>query len=93
MSNNQNDLVRCAMEKIRRDEKFKPDCCFIIPAGPTGATGATGPTARFNNSSNKFIYNFKQIYFKNKNKQLNELAYFYIYYLFFICCSSIKAIG
>ena len=48
MSNNQNDLVKWAMEKIRRDEKFKPDCCFIIPTGPTGpgggATGPTGPT-------------------------------------------------
>jgi len=43
MNNNQNDLVRWAMEKIRRDEKFKPNCCFIIPTGPTGGTG-TGPT-------------------------------------------------
>jgi len=43
MNNEQNDLVRCAMEKIRRDERFKPNCCFIIPTGPTGGTG-TGPT-------------------------------------------------
>jgi len=47
MSNNQNDLVKWAMEKIRRDEKFKPDCCFIIPTGPTGPSGGpighTGP--------------------------------------------------
>ena len=70
MNNNQNDLVRCAMEKIRRDEKFKPNCCFIIPTGPTGPGG--GATARFNNSSNKIIHNFKRIPFKYKQKQVNE---------------------
>lgn len=45
MNNEQNDLVRYAMEKIKRDQRFKPDCCFIIPTGPTGpGTGPTGPT-------------------------------------------------
>ena len=41
MNNEQNDLVRCAIEKIKRDEKFKPNCCFVMPTG--GITGPTGP--------------------------------------------------
>ena len=45
MNNNNNELVRWAMEKIKRDEKHRPECCVVIgPTGPTGATGATGPT-------------------------------------------------
>ena len=45
MNNNDNELERWAIEKIRRDQKFKPNCCFIIPTGPTGpGTGITGPT-------------------------------------------------
>ena len=40
MKNNKNDLIKRAMEKIKRDQKCKPICCAII--GPTGATGATG---------------------------------------------------
>lgn len=44
--------------------------------GPTGPTGATGPTARFNNSSNKIIHNFKQIPFKYKQKTSILLVYF-----------------
>ena len=59
MNNNQNDLVRWAMEKIRRDEKFKPNCCFVIPTGPTGPgggpTGPTGATDRLFKSSNRII--------------------------------------
>ena len=54
MNNEQNDLVRWAKEKIRRDERYRPDCCLFIgptgptgpaggPTGPTGPTGATGP--------------------------------------------------
>jgi len=53
MNNEQNDLVTRAMEKIRCDEKCKPNCFGVIgptgptgpaggPTGPTGATGATG---------------------------------------------------
>ena len=45
MNNNDNELERWAREKIRRDQRFKPNCCFIIPTGPTGpAGGPTGPT-------------------------------------------------
>lgn len=43
MNNKQNDLLRRAMEKIRCDEKHRPDCCVVIvPTGPTGPSG--GPT-------------------------------------------------
>ena len=45
MNNNDNELERWAREKIRREQRFKPNCCFIIPTGPTGpAGGPTGPT-------------------------------------------------
>lgn len=45
-NNNDNDLIREALEKIRRDSRFRPNCNVIIgPTGPTGpAGGATGPT-------------------------------------------------
>lgn len=55
MNNNDNELVRWAMEKIRCDEKHRPDCCVVV-----------GPTAQFNNSSNNIIHKFKQITFKFK---------------------------
>jgi len=45
MNNYDNELERWAIEKIRRDQRFKPNCCFIMPTGPTGpGTGITGPT-------------------------------------------------
>ena len=55
MNNNDNELVRWAQEKIKRDQRFKPNCNVIIgptgptgpsggPTGPTGATGDIGPT-------------------------------------------------
>ena len=45
MNNNQNNLIKCAMEKIKNDQKFKPNCNVVIgPAGADGATGPTGPT-------------------------------------------------
>ena len=44
MNNNDNELLRCAMEKIKRDEKFKPNCCIFLPTGGTGTVGPTGPT-------------------------------------------------
>ena len=44
MNNNQNDLIRFAMEKIKRDEKFKPACNTFIIGDGIGATGPTGPT-------------------------------------------------
>lgn len=40
MKNNKNDLVRRAMEKIKCDEKCKPNCCVVI--GPTGPIVPTG---------------------------------------------------
>ena len=60
MNNNDNELVRWAMEKIRCDEKHRPDCCVVVgPTGPTGPasgpTGPTGPTERLFKSSNKII--------------------------------------
>ena len=60
MNNGQNELIRCAMEKIRRDEKFKPDCCFIIP---------TGPTALYDYFFNKINrnYSFSKKYTPHKN--------------------------
>lgn len=58
MNNNNNELERWAREKIRRDQKFRPDCNIVI--------GPTGPTARLFKSSNKIIHNFKQIPFKYK---------------------------
>lgn len=72
--NNNDSLIRRALEKIKRDQKFKPDCTTIIgptgpaggptgPTGPTGATGDIGPTGRFNNSSNKIIHSFQAKYF------------------------------
>ena len=33
MNNKQNNLIRCALEKIKKDEKHRPNCCVII--GPT----------------------------------------------------------
>lgn len=129
MNNNDNDLVRWAREKIKRDSKFKPACnTFIITDGigatgptgpqgpatitvgstttsepgtdatvtnvgtdenvvlefniPAGATGDVGPTARFNNSSNKIIHNFKQIPFKHKeNKSLTCFKFQLIFYI------------
>ena len=50
MNNEQNDLIRWAMEKIRCDEKHRPDCCVVV-----GPTGPTGPTERLFKSSNKII--------------------------------------
>ena len=46
MDNNDNELIRWAKEKIRRDQRFRPNCNVIIgPTGPTGPSGgATGPT-------------------------------------------------
>ena len=46
MNNNNNELERWAREKIRRDQKCKPQCCVIVgPTGPTGPSGGpTGPT-------------------------------------------------
>lgn len=46
MNNNDNELVRWAREKIRRDEQNRPQCCVIVgPTGPTGPSGGpTGPT-------------------------------------------------
>ena len=49
------NLYEKAMQKIRRDSKCKPACCYIVGAtgptgptgpagGPTGTTGPTGPT-------------------------------------------------
>lgn len=43
MKNNKNDLVRRAMEKIKCDEKCKPNCCIVI--GPTGPAGGTQPVS------------------------------------------------
>ena len=43
MNNNQNDLVRWAKEKIKRDQKFKPTCNTFIIGNGIGATGPTGP--------------------------------------------------
>ena len=43
MNNNQNDLVRWAKEKIRRDQKFKPTCNTFIIENRMAATGPTGP--------------------------------------------------
>ena len=39
MNNEKNELEKCAREKIRRDQRFRPNCNVII--GPTGPTGPT----------------------------------------------------
>lgn len=55
--NDDKEIVKNALEKIKHDQKHKPQCC--CPAqitGPTGPTGPTGATARCNKSS---IYFFK----------------------------------
>ena len=41
MNNNNNELERYAREKIKRDQRFRPNCNVII--GPTGPTGPQGP--------------------------------------------------
>ena len=41
MNNNDNELVRWAREKIKRDQRFRPNCNVIV--GPTGPTGPQGP--------------------------------------------------
>ena len=46
MNNKQNDLVRRAGEKIKCDEKCKPNCYGVI-----GATGPTGPTDTYKSVS------------------------------------------
>ena len=39
-----NSIYRDALEKIKRDQKFKPSCCIpIVGAGTVGPTGPTGP--------------------------------------------------
>ena len=43
MNNERNELEKYAWEKIKRDSKFKPNCCFISPINGIGATGPTGP--------------------------------------------------
>lgn len=46
INNSDNELIRWAKEKIRRDSKFKPVCnTFIVSdgKGPTGPTGPQGP--------------------------------------------------
>ena len=43
MNNNDNELVRWAKEKIRRDQKCKPACNTFIIGDVIGATGPTGP--------------------------------------------------
>lgn len=42
-NNNQrlDPMVERALEKIKYDQQFKPDCGVIV--GPTGPTGPTGP--------------------------------------------------
>ena len=48
MNNKQNDLVKCAIEKIKCDQKCKPNCFTIIgPIGPTGATGTSDISGMF----------------------------------------------
>lgn len=59
MNNNQNDLVRLAMEKIKRDQKFKPNCNVII--GPTGPAGEIGPTDTYDYFFNKINRNYSSI--------------------------------
>lgn len=44
MNNNDNELERCAREKIKRDSRFKPACNTFIIGDGIGATGPTGPT-------------------------------------------------
>lgn len=45
MNNNQNDLIKRALKKIKCDEKCKPNCCVVIgPTGPTGPQGIQGLT-------------------------------------------------
>jgi len=51
MNNNDNELERYAREKIRRDSKFKPNYCFILPTDGT-RVGPTGPNNRLFKSSN-----------------------------------------
>ena len=43
--NNNDEIVRNAMEKIERDKCCKPICCIgnISSTGPTGPTGPAGP--------------------------------------------------
>ena len=43
MNNYDNELERCAREKIKRDSKFKPTCNTFIIGDGIGATGPTGP--------------------------------------------------
>ena len=40
-NNNNSELIRYAMEKIKRDSKCKPQCMGAI-IGPTGPTGQIG---------------------------------------------------
>ena len=51
MNNCNNEAIRKALEKIKRDQKCKPDYFIITgatgptgPTGPQGLEGATGPT-------------------------------------------------
>ena len=42
--NSDRDMLRRAIEKIRKDEKHRPKCCMIV-----------GPTERLFKSSNRII--------------------------------------
>ena len=42
-SENNNNLYQRALNKIERDKKCKPNCCFISGIGATGPTGPAGP--------------------------------------------------
>ena len=46
--NSDRDMLRRAIEKIKRDERHRPKCCMIVgPTGPTGPSGGpTGATAQ-----------------------------------------------
>ena len=73
MNNKQNELERLAIEKIKRDQRFKTNCSVIIgPTGPTGdigPTGPTGPTALYDYFFNKINrnYSFSKKYTPHKN--------------------------
>ena len=45
-SQDNNELLKYALQKIKKDQKCKPQCTGVIigPTGPTGPQGEIGPT-------------------------------------------------
>lgn len=68
MNNNDNELERWAREKIRRDQRFRPNCNVII--------GPTGPTDTYDYFFNKINRNYS---FSKKYTPHKTVVYIFLF--------------